>query len=232
MTLALRKKENIKVRQPLTQIMVPILSENEQENIEAVKDLIMNEVNVKAINFVTDASGILVKRIKPDFKKLGPKCGKNMKTVAQMLTEFSQEQIAELEKNGQYSLDVAGASVVVEKGDVEILSEDIPGWLVANNGQITIALDVTITDELKEEGIAREFVNRIQNIRKSSGFEITDKIIVEIEKKAEINVAVEHFAQYIASQVLANEVKLVDSISGATELDFDDYKVNVKVVKA
>ncbi|MEE1261232.1 MAG: isoleucine--tRNA ligase [Paludibacteraceae bacterium] len=232
MTLALRKKENIKVRQPLTQIMVPILSDNEQENIEAVKDLIMNEVNVKAINFVTDASGILVKRIKPDFKKLGPKCGKNMKTVAQMLTEFSQEQIAELEKNGQYSLDVAGASVVVEKGDVEILSEDIPGWLVANNGQITIALDVTITDELKEEGIAREFVNRIQNIRKSSGFEITDKIIVEIEKKAEINVAVEHFAQYIASQVLANEVKLVDSISGATELDFDDYKVNVKVVKA
>ncbi len=232
MTLALRKKENIKVRQPLTQIMVPILSENEQENIEAVKDLIMNEVNVKAINFVTDASGILVKRIKPDFKKLGPKCGKNMKTVAQMLTEFSQEQIAELEKNGQYTLDVAGASVVVEKGDVEILSEDIPGWLVANNGQITIALDVTITDELKEEGIAREFVNRIQNIRKSSGFEITDKIIVEIEKKAEINVAVEHFAQYIASQVLANEVKLMDSISGATELDFDDYKVNVKVVKA
>ncbi len=232
MTLALRKKENIKVRQPLTQIMVPILSDNEQENIEAVKDLIMNEVNVKAINFVTDASGILVKRIKPDFKKLGPKCGKNMKTVAQMLTEFSQEQIAELEKNGQYTLDVAGASVVVEKGDVEILSEDIPGWLVANNGQITIALDVTITDELKEEGIAREFVNRIQNIRKSSGFEITDKIIVEIEKKAEINVAVEHFAQYIASQVLANEVKLVDSISGATELDFDDYKVNVKVVKA
>lgn len=232
MTLALRKKENIKVRQPLTQIMVPILSENEQENIEAVKDLIMNEVNVKAINFVTDASGILVKRIKPDFKKLGPKCGKNMKTVAQMLTEFSQEQIAELEKNGQYTLDVAGASVVVEKGDVEILSEDIPGWLVANNGQITIALDVTITDELKEEGIAREFVNRIQNIRKSSGFEITDKILVEIEKKAEINAAVEHFAQYIASQVLANEVKLVDSISGATELDFDDYKVNVKVVKA
>ena len=232
MTLALRKKENIKVRQPLTQIMVPILSDNEQENIEAVKDLIMNEVNVKAINFVTDASGILVKRIKPDFKKLGPKCGKNMKTVAQMLTEFSQEQIAELEKNGQYTLDVAGASVVVEKGDVEILSEDIPGWLVANNGQITIALDVTITDELKEEGIAREFVNRIQNIRKSSGFEITDKIIVEIEKKAEINVAVEHFAQYIASQVLANEVKLVDSISGASELDFDDYKVNVKVVKA
>ncbi len=232
MTLALRKKENIKVRQPLTQIMVPILSDNEQENIEAVKDLIMNEVNVKAINFVTDASGILVKRIKPDFKKLGPKCGKNMKTVAQMLTEFSQEQIAELEKNGQYTLDVAGSSVVVEKGDVEILSEDIPGWLVANNGQITIALDVTITDELKEEGIAREFVNRIQNIRKSSGFEITDKIIVEIEKKAEINVAVEHFAQYIASQVLANEVKLVDSISGATELDFDDYKVNVKVVKA
>lgn len=232
MTLALRKKENIKVRQPLTQIMVPILSDNEQENIEAVKDLIMNEVNVKAINFVTDASGILVKRIKPDFKKLGPKCGKNMKTVAQMLTEFSQEQIAELEKNGQYTLDVAGASVVVEKGDVEILSEDIPGWLVANNGQITIALDVTITDELKEEGIAREFVNRIQNIRKSSGFEITDKILVEIEKKAEINAAVEHFAQYIASQVLANDVKLVDSISGATELDFDDYKVNVKVVKA
>ncbi len=232
MTLSLRKKENIKVRQPLKQIMVPILAEHEQENVEAVKNLIMSEVNVKEINFVDDSTGILVKRIKPDFKKLGPKCGKNMKTVAAQLQSLEQDQIAKLEKEGKYEIAVDGNVVVVEKGDVEILSEDIPGWLVANNGSITIALDVTITEELKREGVARELVNRVQNIRKSSGFEITDKINIEIENKKEIVEAVNDFKDYIASQVLAVNINVVDTVANGTELDFDDFKVNVAVAKA
>lgn len=232
MTLSLRKKENIKVRQPLKQIMVPILAEHEQENVEAVKNLIMSEVNVKEINFVDDSTGILVKRIKPDFKKLGPKCGKSMKTVAAQLQSLEQDQIAKLEKEGKYEIAVDGNVVVVEKGDVEILSEDIPGWLVANNGSITIALDVTITEELKREGVARELVNRVQNIRKSSGFEITDKINIEIENKKEIVEAVNDFKDYIASQVLAVNINVVDTVANGTELDFDDFKVNVAVAKA
>ena len=232
MTLSLRKKENIKVRQPLKQIMVPILAEHEQENVEAVKNLIMSEVNVKEINFVDDSTGILVKRIKPDFKKLGPKCGKSMKTVAAQLQSLEQDQIAKLEKEGKYEIAVDGSVVVVEKGDVEILSEDIPGWLVANNGSITIALDVTITEELKREGVARELVNRVQNIRKSSGFEITDKINIEIENKKEIVEAVNDFKDYIASQVLAVNINVVDTVANGTELDFDDFKVNVAVAKA
>ncbi|MBO5132026.1 MAG: isoleucine--tRNA ligase [Paludibacteraceae bacterium] len=232
MTLSLRKKENIKVRQPLQQIMVPVLSEREKENIDAVKDLIMNEVNVKGINFVDDSAGILVKKIKPDFKKLGPKCGKSMKMVAAQLQELSQEEISNFEKSGVYTLNIDGNDIMIEKGDVEILSEDIPGWLVANNGSITIALDVTITPELQKEGIAREFVNRIQNIRKSSGFEITDKICVKIENSENVKEAIESFGDYVASQVLANSIELVEKVANPIELDFDDFKVNIEVTKA
>lgn len=232
MTLSLRKKENIKVRQPLQQIMVPVLSEREKENIEAVKDLIMSEVNVKSINFVDDSAGILVKKIKPDFKKLGPKCGKSMKMVAAQLQELSQEEISSFEKSGVYTLNIDGNDITIEKGDVEILSEDIPGWLVANNGSITIALDVTITPELQKEGVAREFVNRIQNIRKSSGFEITDKICVKIENSENVKGAIESFGDYVASQVLANSIELVEKVANPIELDFDDFKVNIEVTKA
>jgi isoleucyl-tRNA synthetase len=232
MTLSLRKKENIKVRQPLQQIMVPVLSEREKENIDAVKDLIMNEVNVKGINFVDDSAGILVKKIKPDFKKLGPKCGKSMKMVAAQLQELSQEEISNFEKSGVYTLNIDGNDITIEKGDVEILSEDIPGWLVANNGSITIALDVTITPELQKEGVAREFVNRIQNIRKSSGFEITDKICVKIENSENVRGAIESFGDYVASQVLANSIELVEKVANPIELDFDDFKVNIEVTKA
>ncbi len=232
MTLSLRKKENIKVRQPLQQIMVPVLSEREKENIDAVKDLIMNEVNVKGINFVDDSAGILVKKIKPDFKKLGPKCGKSMKMVAAQLQELSQEEISSFEKSGVYTLNIDGNDITIEKGDVEILSEDIPGWLVANNGSITIALDVTITPELQKEGVAREFVNRIQNIRKSSGFEITDKICVKIENSENVRGAIESFGDYVASQVLANSIELVEKVANPIELDFDDFKVNIEVTKA
>lgn len=182
MVLALRRKVNIKVRQPLQCIMIPVVDEAQKQHIEAVKDLIMNEVNVKEIKFVDGAAGVLVKKVKCDFKKLGPKFGKQMKAVAAAVAGMSQEAIAELEKNGSYTFQLDGADAVVEAADVEIFSEDIPGWLVANEGKLTVALEVTVTDELKREGIARELVNRIQNIRKSSGFEITDKIAIVLSK--------------------------------------------------
>jgi isoleucyl-tRNA synthetase len=231
MTLALRKKVNIKVRQPLSTIMIPVLEKELQQHIEAIKKLILNEVNVKEIKFVDDSTGILVKRIKPDFKKLGPKCGKNMKEVAASLQNMSQEDISNFEKTGQFALNIGGANIVVEKADVEIQSEDIPGWLVANNDNLTVALDITITDDLLKEGIAREFVNRIQNLRKSAGFDITDKIKVKIEKVDVINDAINAYSGYISTQTLANEVLLVDKVDNPTELDFDDFKVNISVEK-
>lgn len=231
MALSLRKKENIKVRQPLNQIMVPVLSEHERESILAVDDLIKSEINVKNIKLVDDSAGMLVKRLKPDFKKLGPKCGKAMKAVANILTNIDQQSIAKLEKEGQLELDVDGLKVVVEKADVEIKSEDIPGWLVANNGDLTVALDIQLTPELVKEGIAREFINRIQNIRKSSGFDITDKISVKIERNEKVNDAVADFADYIGAQTLAKSVELVDKVANPTELDFDDFKVNIEVCK-
>ncbi|MCQ2206927.1 MAG: isoleucine--tRNA ligase [Paludibacteraceae bacterium] len=231
MALSLRKKENIKVRQPLSQIMVPVLSEHERESILAVDDLIKSEINVKNIKLVDDSAGMLVKRLKPDFKKLGPKCGKSMKTVANLLTNIDQASIAKLEKEGQLELDVDGLKVVVEKADVEIKSEDIPGWLVANNGDLTVALDIQLTPELIKEGVAREFINRIQNLRKSSGFDITDKISVKIERNDKVNDAVADFADYIGAQTLAKSVELVDKVANPTELDFDDFKVNIEVNK-
>ena len=236
MTLSLRKKENIKVRQPLKQIMVPILAEHEQENIEAVKDLIMNEVNVKEINFVDDSAGILVKKIKPDFKKLGPKCGKNMKTVAAQLQALPQEEISKLEKSGSYEINIDGNAIIIDKADVEILSEDIPGWLVANNGTITIALDVTITPELQKEGIARELINRIQNLRKDNGFEVTDKVNVTIyaegEEFAAIDGALAQHGSYIAAQTLSLSVIASEGTSAeGSEVEWNEGTIRIKVSK-
>ncbi|MBR5102974.1 MAG: isoleucine--tRNA ligase, partial [Muribaculaceae bacterium] len=232
MVLSLRRKKNIKVRQPLTAIMVPVLDNAQKTAIEAVSDLIKNEVNVKNINLVGDDEGILVKRVKPDFKKLGPKFGKIMKQLAQALTTMSQADIAQFEKQGNFAFNIDGNEAVVDVTDVEIFSEDIPGWLVANEGNITVALDITITPELAREGIARELVNRIQNIRKSKDFDITDKITVTIEPNEHVDEAVAQFADYIAKQVLAVKVETgnVDP-SQAIELDMDDYKLNVAVEK-
>ena len=230
MALSLRKKENIKVRQPLSQIMVPVMSEHERENILAVENLIKNEINVKAIKLVDGSEGgMLVKRVKPDFKKLGPKCGKNMKTVAAALQGLEQGEIAKFEKEGKIEITTGDVVVVVEKTDVEIKSEDIPGWLVANNGDLTVALDIQLTPELQNEGIAREFINRIQNLRKSMEFNITDKILVEIEHNSNVDQAVSSFADYIGAQTLAREVKLVDKVANPVELDFDTFKVNVGI---
>ena len=232
MVLALRRKVNIKVRQPLHILMVPVLDEHQKESIEAVKQLILNEVNVKDMKFVDNTAGILVKRIKPDFKKLGPRYGKIMKALAAAIQQMSQDDINAFEKAGTFTLQVDGQEAVLERADVEIISEDIPGWLVANEGRLTVALDITVTDELKKEGLARELVNRIQNLRKSSGFEITDKVNITLASSAEMDGAVEAYQEYIKSQVLANNLVITaEPISDATSLDFEDFTLAVKVEK-
>ena len=233
MVLALRRKVNIKVRQPLHVLMVPVLDEHQKESIEAVKSLILNEVNVKDMKFVDNTAGILVKRIKPDFKKLGPRYGKIMKALAAQIQQMSQEDINAFEKAGAFTLQVEGQEAVIERADVEIISEDIPGWLVANEGRLTVALDITITDDLKKEGLARELVNRVQNLRKSSGFDITDKVNITVASSTEMNDAINDYKEYIANQVLANSIEIADEpIADATTLDFEDFTLAVKVVKA
>ena len=233
MVLALRRKVNIKVRQPLHVLMVPVLDEHQKESIEAVKSLILNEVNVKDMKFVDNTAGILVKRIKPDFKKLGPRYGKIMKALAAQIQQMSQDDINAFEKAGAFTLQVEGQEAVIERADVEIISEDIPGWLVANEGRLTVALDITITDDLKKEGLARELVNRVQNLRKSSGFDITDKVNITVASSTEMNDAINDYKEYIANQVLANSIEIADEpIADATTLDFEDFTLAVKVVKA
>ncbi|MDR0833210.1 MAG: isoleucine--tRNA ligase [Candidatus Symbiothrix sp.] len=237
MVLALRRKVNIKVRQPLSSIMVPVLDAHQKAAIEAVQALILNEVNVKEIKYVDSDAGILVKKIKVDFKKLGPRYGKIMKEVAAAITALPQAQINQLEKDSYLEIPVAGEMARITTDDVEIISEDIPGWLVANNGRLTVALDITLTPALEQEGIARELVNRIQNIRKSNGYEITDRISVVIQRNDRINAAVEAYKDEkankdynIANQVLANSVSVADLTDGV-ELDLDDFKLLVKIEK-
>ena len=232
MVLALRRKVNIKVRQPLQTIMVPVVDAHQQESIEAVKALILNEVNVKELKFVDNTAGILVKKIKPDFKKLGPRYGKIMKALAAAIQTMSQDEINAFEKAGTFTLAVEGQEAVIERADVEIISEDIPGWLVANEGRLTVALDITVTENLRKEGLARELVNRIQNLRKSSGYDITDKISVTVLSNDVIDEAIKDFNSYIANQVLAVSVEITDVISDATELDFEDFKLSVRIEKA
>ena len=234
MVLALRRKVNIKVRQPLTTLMIPVVDATQRRHIEAMQELILGEVNVKELKFVDNAAGILVKRVKPDFKKLGPRYGKIMKQLAATIAAMSQEEILAFEQNGSYTFNIEGAEATVTTEDVDIFSEDIPGWLVANEGRLTVALDITVTDELRREGYARELINRIQNIRKSSGFEITDKIYVTLAHNEETDAAVAQYSDYMARQVLAESFTVGDLQEGenVTELDFDTFKVLVKVVKA
>ncbi len=212
MVLALRKKVNIRVRQPLQKMMVPILDDTFRVQLHNVEQLILSEVNVKEMEYLDDTAGILVKKIKPNFKSLGPRYGKMMKQIAAAINAFSQDDIQEIESAGEASFDIDGQEVNVTMDDVEIMSEDIPGWLVANEGKITVALDVTITDELRNEGIARELINRIQNMRKDKGFEVTDQIILQVEKRNEINDAILNNNDYICSETLAVQLCYVDSI--------------------
>ena len=234
MVLSLRRKSNIKVRQPLSTIMIPVLDEEQRSEVEAMSALILNEVNVKEIKFVSNEEGVLVKRVKPDFKKLGPKFGKIMKQLAASVAQMSQSDIIEFEKNGQFTFDIAGQQAVVTTDDVEIISEDIPGWLVANEGSLTTALDITVTEELKREGYARELVNRIQNIRKSKDFEITDKINVKISSDEHTDAAIEEYNEYISKQVLANSITIsaIEAGDDVIELDMDEFKLNVIINKA
>lgn len=231
MVLSLRRKVNIKVRQPLSTLMIPVMDDAQRQTIESMSDLILSEVNVKTFKFVDNEAGVLVKRVKPDFKKLGPKFGKTMKLVANAITSMSQQDIATLEKNGNITLDVDGTSAVIETVDVEIISEDIPGWLVANEGNITIALDVTITEELKQEGIAREIVNRVQNIRKGRDYEITDKINLVFQPNETTDAAINAYSEYIGRQVLATNVCIgsVDGLEGVETLDIDELNMNVSI---
>lgn len=233
MVLSLRRKVNIKVRQPLSTLMIPVMDEAQREAIESMSELILNEVNVKTFKFVDNEAGVLVKRVKPDFKKLGPKFGKTMKAVAAAITSMSQQEIASLEKNGSITLNVDSNEAVIEAVDVEIISEDIPGWLVANEGNITIALDVTITDDLKQEGIARDIVNRVQNIRKSRDYDITDKINLVFAPNDDTDAAINAYSDYIARQVLATNISIGDitGAEGMETLEIDEIKVNVSITK-
>ena len=231
MVLSLRKKEKIIVRQPLQSISIPVGDAERQNGIEAVKQLILDEVNVKELNFV-EGNGMLVKKVKCNFRTMGKKFGKLMKSVASAVEALSQEQIASLESNEWLDVTIDNGEMVrIESVDVEIFSEDIPGWTVANEGSLTVALDITVTDALRTEGVARELVKRIQNIRKESNFEITDRIVVELTRSEQTDKAVVDFADYISTQVLANEIKTVDHIEDGVEIDFDDYKIYLKVQK-
>ncbi|PVX52231.1 isoleucyl-tRNA synthetase [Balneicella halophila] len=231
MILSLRRKVQIKVRQPLQKVLIPILDQKVQERIEGVEDIILSEVNVKEIEYLTDASNILVKSIKPNFKTLGPKYGKMMKQIAGAIAKLTQEEIAAFEKNSKFDLEVETENLPLTLEDVEIVSEDIPGWLVANEGALTVALDITITDDLRNEGIARELVNRIQNIRKESGFDVTDKVNISISTHEVTDKAVNEYKHFIASQTLGNEVMLVANLQEGREQDIEDgvvLKIDVK----
>jgi isoleucyl-tRNA synthetase len=228
MALALRRKVGIKVRQPLQTIMLPVATEELRTNIESVKPLILNEINVKEMKFVDNASGILVKKTKPDFKKLGPRYGKIMKQLAAAIQAMSQDEILKFEIDGAFVFTVAGQPCEIVTGDVEIISEDIPGWLVANEGAITVALDVTVTEYLRREGLARELVNRIQNLRKSNGFEITDKIRLRISSNPETDTAITEYKDYIKRQVLAEDLQITNEDNGH-EIDFEDFKLQITI---
>ena len=233
MILALRRKAEKKVRQPLQKAIIPVQNAEMLEQLNYVSDLIKAEVNVKELQVVKaeDSDVKLVKRIKPNFKTLGKKYGKQMKEIAAAVNAFTQDDIDSIEQNGSYNLSLASGAVLVELADVEIVTEDMPGWLVANEGSLTIALDITVTEELRQEAVARELVNRIQNIRKSNGYEIVDKIAVQIAKHDEVNAAIDTFKQYIATQVLADSLELVDTLSDGTDMDFESFVLQVKVEK-
>jgi isoleucyl-tRNA synthetase len=230
MILGLRRKVNIKVRQPLAKIMVPVSDETFRERFESVRSLILGEVNVKDVEYIDDTASILIKKIKPNFKTLGPKYGKLMKEISTAVSAMTQPEIISLESTGTRLFTINDTDVTLTLEDVEIVSEDIPGWQVANDGRLTVALDITVTDELRNEGIAREIVNRIQNIRKESGFDVTDKITVHIEENELISGAIKLHSAYIGSQTLATEVSIVKSVTGEGEREIEIDEVMIKIL--
>ena len=231
LVLSLRAKEKIKVRQPLQKIMIPVNNALQKEEILAVSDLIKHEVNIKEIELLEDASDILVKQIKPNFKTLGPRFGKDMKAIASAVINFTSEDINKMEQNGNLEVAINGKNITLERTDVEITSQDIEGWLVANEGSLTVALDVTITEELRKEGIARELVNRIQNLRKDSGFEVTDRIDVLLQKDDNIVTAINTNISYIKAETLTEELEIIERIDNGIEIVFDDVNTKLFIKK-
>jgi isoleucyl-tRNA synthetase len=231
LVLSIRKKEMIKVRQPLQKVIIPILDANQKHEIEAVSDLIKAEVNVKEIELLDDASGILVKQIKPNFKALGPRFGKDMGLIAKEIQKLDAQQIAQLERQGSLNFEINKNRITLTLDDVEISSQDIEGWMVANANGITVALDITISPELRKEGIARELVNRIQNIRKESGLEVTDKIKVELQQNEALENAVKDNLEYIKSETLTHSLIFVNQVENGVEIEFDDIQTRIKITK-
>jgi isoleucyl-tRNA synthetase len=231
MVLSLRKRENIKVRQPLQKMMVPALKPETVDLIESIKDIVLSEVNVKELEVLQDVSGVLVKKAKPDFKKLGPRYGKLMKQISGAVAGFNQENIAQLEAEGKYSLTLDGQPVELLVDDIEISTEDIPGWLVVTESGVTVALDVTLNDELRYEGIARELINRIQNLRKDSGLEVTDRIALKVQRTEGVEEAVNRNKQYISAETLAETLELKDTLNEGLDVDFDELKTRIYLEK-
>ena len=230
MVLALRRKVNIKVRQPLARLLIPVLNEQVREQLEKVKALVLNEVNVKEIEFITETQGLITKKIKPNFKTLGKKYGKQMKEIAAAFGAMAQEEIAAIERSAAaYTLALPSGDVVLEAADYEITSEDMPGWLVASEGSLTVAMDVTLTEELKREGVARELVNRVQNLRKDCGFEVVDRIRITVEAREEIEQALVDFAEYVCQQTLAVEIHCEQNIAGAADVEWDEGTLKILV---
>ena len=231
LVLSLRAKEKIKVRQPLQKIMIPVDNKQQKEEIEAVADLIKHEVNIKEIELLEDASDILVKQIKPNFKTLGPKFGKDMKLISNAINSLGSDEIKKIEQNGSLDVEVNGKNITLGLEDVEITSQDIEGWLVANEGALTVALDVTINEELRKEGIARELVNRIQNLRKDSGFEVTDRIDVQLQNDKQVVAAVASNEEYIKSETLTEDLKIIDNVNNGIEIAFDEVNTKLFIQK-
>ncbi|HLU80749.1 MAG TPA: DUF5915 domain-containing protein, partial [Flavobacteriaceae bacterium] len=231
LVLSLRQKEKIKVRQPLQKIMIPVLEASEKEEIMAVSELIKSEVNVKEIELIDEGSGMLVKQIKPDFKALGPRFGKDMKAVAAAISAFDQKQIATLEKDGEITVSINEKNTTLRLADVIISSQDIEGWLVANADGVTVALDVTITPDLRNEGIARELVNRIQNLRKDSGFEVTDRIEVSLQENGMLKEAVQRNIAYIKEETLTEVLQFEPKMEEGIEIAFDDIETRIRIKK-
>ncbi len=229
--LGLRKKVNIKVRQPLNKILIPVLNENFQKQVEAVGSLIQSEVNVKEIEFLKDTSDFIVKKLRPNFKILGKKLGPLMKDVSKLISEFGQEEIMRIEQDGMIELAIKGETVQILKEEVEIITEDIPGWLVANIDELTVALDVTISDELRKEGNARELINKVQRIRKEKGFKVTDRITIKMADPGDILASIESYKSYICSQILAEEINFVNQLDNPEQVDINGIIVNVLIEK-
>ena len=231
LVLSIRKKVNIKVRQPLQRILIPISNPDMQEQIGRVGELIKSETNIKEIEYLTDNNGFIKKKIKPNFKALGARMGAKMKTVAAAILQMDQNAINQLETEKQYSIEVAGETIGLRIEDVEIVAEDIPGWSVANKENLTVALDVTISGALKEEGIAREVVNRVQKIRKESGLDVTDRIVVNIQDFEPINNAIINFRDYLCAEILADSITIEKNVIGGIEIEVNDAVVLISISK-